>query len=189
MASGTGRADSIVSLKVSLRGIRPPIWRRLLVPGGMTLGDLHHAIQAAMGWEDAHLHVFDIAGQPYGDPHTVDDVADEERLTVNGVLRSGVPRFTYTYDSGDGWEHAVVIEGKLPPVEGRGYPACVAGRRNCPPEDCGGRWSYQELVAVLSDPAHPRRHEWLEMLGDDFDPEAFAVEAADARVAARFGRG
>src|SRR4051794_33623713 len=104
MASGTRRADSIVSLTASLRGIRPPIWRRLLVPGAMMLGALHHAIQAAVGSEDAHLHVFDIAGQPYGDPHTVDDVADEERLTVNGVLRSSVSRFTY--DFGDGWEHA-----------------------------------------------------------------------------------
>ena len=82
-----------------------------------------------------------------------------------------------------------MIEGERPPVEGQAYPACVAGRRNCPPEDCGGGWGYQQLLAVLGDPAHPRRHEWLEMLGDDFDPEAFTVEAADARVAARFGRG
>ena len=74
-------------------------------------------------------------------------------------------------------------------MDGQAYPACVAGRRNCPPEDCGGGWGYQELLAVLDDPAHPRRHEWLEMLGDDFDPEAFTVGAADARVAARFGRG
>jgi hypothetical protein len=188
MARTARKADSIVSLKVSLRDIRPPIWRRLLVPGRMTLGDLHQAIQAAMGWDDAHLHVFDIAGQPYGDPHAVDDVADEERLTMNGVLRSGVSRFTYTYDFGNDWEHAIVIEGKLPSVEGRSYPACVAGKRNCPPEDCGGCWGYQELLVVLADPAHPRRRGWIEMLGDDFDPEAFAAEAADARVATLFDR-
>jgi len=188
MAKTARQADSIISLKVALRDVGPPIWRRLLVPARMTLGDLHHAIQAAMGWEDAHLHVFDIAGRQYGDPREVDDAADEARLTVDGVLRSGVSRFTYTYDFGDDWEHSIVIEGKRPAVDGQAYPACVAGRRNCPPEDCGGGWGYQELLAVLSDPAHPRRHEWLEMLGDDFDPEAFAVEAADARVAARFGR-
>jgi hypothetical protein len=188
IAKTARRADSIVSLKVTLRDIRPPIWRRPLVPGGMTLGDLHHIIQAAMGREDAHLHVFDIAGRQYGDPHEVDDAADEARLTTNGVLRSGVSRFTYTYDFGDDWEHSIVIEGKRPPVEGRSYPACVAGKRNCPPEDCGGGWGYQELLAVLTEPAHPRRHERIELLGEDFDPEAFAAEAADARVAARFGR-
>ena len=189
MAKAARRADSVISLKVTLRDVRPPIWRRLLVPAGMTLDDLHHAIQAAMGWEDAHLHAFDIAGREYGDPREVDGAADEARLTVGGVLRSGVSRFSYTYDFGDNWEHSIVIEGERPPVEGQAYPACVAGRRNCPPEDCGGGLGYQRLLAVLGDPAHPRRHEWLEMLGDDFDPEAFTVEAADARVAARFGRG
>jgi len=106
---------------------------------------------------------------------------------VNGVLRSGVSRFTYTYDFGDEWEHAIVIEGKQPPVDGRRYPACVAGKRNCPPEDCGGCWGYQQLLAILADPAHPRRREWAEMIGEDFDPEAFSVAEADARVAARFG--
>ena len=113
MAKTTRQAESIVSLKVTLRGIRPPVWRRLLVPGRMTLGGLHHVIQAAMGWDDDHLHAFDIAGREYSDPHEVDGAADEERLTVNGVLRSGVPRFTYTYDFGDDWEHAIVIEGGL----------------------------------------------------------------------------
>lgn len=188
MAKTARQAESIVRLKVTLRGIRPPIWRRLLVPGRMTLGDLHHVIQAAMGWDDGHLHAFDIAGRQYSDPLAVDDVADEERLTVNGVLRSGVSRFTYTYDFGDDWEHVIGIEGKQPPIDGRSYPACVAGKRNCPPEDCGGCWGYQELLAILADPAHPRRQEWVEMIGDDFDPEAFSIEAADARVATRSGR-
>ena len=47
-----------------------------------------------MGWDNAHLHAFNIAGREYSDPHEVDDAADEERLTVNGVLRSGVSRLT-----------------------------------------------------------------------------------------------
>ena len=92
---------SIVSLKVTLRGTRPPVWRRLLMPGTMTLGDLHQAIQAAMGWEDCHLHVFDIGGRQYGDRRTVDDVADENRPTLDNILKSGVARFAYTYDFGD----------------------------------------------------------------------------------------
>src|SRR5215211_4698539 len=112
MAKATRQTDSIVSLEVTLRDVRPPIWRRLLVPARMTLGDLHHAIQAAMGWEDAHLHAFDIAGRQYGDPREVDGAADEAQLTVGGVLRSGVSRFSYTYDFGDGWEHSIVIKGE-----------------------------------------------------------------------------
>ena len=75
-----------LSLKVTLYGTKPPVWRRLLIPGEMTLGDLHQAIQAVMGWGGDHLHVFDIAGRQYGNPDSLDEVADEERLTLNKVL-------------------------------------------------------------------------------------------------------
>src|SRR5450759_1809818 len=119
---------SIVSLKVTLRGIKQPIWRRLLVTGKMTFGDLHQAIKDAMGWDNDHLHAFDIAGRQYGDRDTVDDVADENRLTLNSLIKSGVARFAYTYDFGDNWEHTIVIEKRAPAVEVMSYPACVAGK-------------------------------------------------------------
>ncbi len=92
----TDAANSIISLKVTLRGAKPPIWRRLLAPANMTLADLHEAIQRAMGWDGGHLHVFDIDGGSYGDRASVDDVADEKRLTLGAVHRSGVVRFAYT---------------------------------------------------------------------------------------------
>ena len=96
MGIATRKAEEVISLKVTLRGIRPPIWRRLEVPTRLSLGGLHDAIQAAMGWGGHHLYVFDVAGRSYGDPARVDDVADDERLTVGGVLKAGVKRFTYT---------------------------------------------------------------------------------------------
>ena len=74
------------------------------------------------------------------------------------------------------------------PITGRRYPACLAGKRHCPPEDCGGAWGYQDLLAILADPAHARYQEASEMVGEGFDPKAFSAEAADALVAARFGR-
>jgi Plasmid pRiA4b ORF-3-like protein len=36
--------ETPLSLKVTLRDTKPPIWRRLVIPGEMTLGDLHQAI-------------------------------------------------------------------------------------------------------------------------------------------------
>jgi hypothetical protein len=178
----------IVSLKVTLRGTRPPVWRRLLMLGEMTLADLHQAIQATMGWHDDHLHAFDIGGQQYGDRHTADDVANENRLTLNSLLKSGVARFVYTYDFGDNWEHIIVIEKRAPASEVTLYPACVGGKRNCPPEDCGGAWGYQHLLDILADPAHPERAEQIEWIGEQFDPDEFAIEIADAVIAVRFNR-
>ncbi len=154
----------------------------------MTLDHLHRAIQAAMGWDGGHLHLFDIDGEQYGDRRSVDDIADENRLTLNRLLRSGVRRFDYVYDFGDHWQHAVVIEKTLPASDALACPACVAGKRNCPPEDCGGPWGYRDLLEVLADPAHPQHAEQSEWVDDDFDPEAFDVAIADAKVAALFNR-
>jgi len=127
---------SIVSLKVTLRGTRPPVWRRLLMPDEMTLGDLHQAIQATMGWHDEHLHAFDIGGRQHGDRHTVDDVADENRLTLNSLLKSGVARFVYTYDFGDNWEHTVVIENAR----------CQARRRSIRPASAESAIVHQRIA-------------------------------------------
>lgn len=46
----------IYQIKVTLRDSKPPIWRRILVPGNITLAKLHRILQAAMGWTDSHLH-------------------------------------------------------------------------------------------------------------------------------------
>jgi hypothetical protein len=138
-AAGRSAGETVVALKVTLRDVKPPVWRRLLLPGTMTLADLHEAIQAAMGWHGGHLHAFDVAGRQYGDPRTIDDVADETKLTLNGLLRSGVARFTYTYDLGDNWEHQVLIE--------RTQPALDAGR--IPPASQEGATALRRTAAAL----------------------------------------
>ena len=79
-----GASNGVVSLKVTLRGTRPPVWRRLLIPSTMTLAELHQAIQAAMGWEDCHLHAFDIAGRQYGDVR----IRQQRRARGRGPRRS-----------------------------------------------------------------------------------------------------
>jgi pRiA4b ORF-3-like protein len=111
-----------------------------------------------MGWEGDHLHVFDVCGRRYGDRESVDYVADENRIMLNGLMKSGVHRFTYTYDFGDDWEHAVAIEKIEPALEGAVYPVCIAGKRACPPEDCGGPWGYQDLLQVLVDARRSRTY-------------------------------
>jgi hypothetical protein len=154
----------------------------------MTLGDLSEAILTAMGWDGAHLHAFEIGDRQYGDPAMVDDVADENRMTLNGVCKSGFKRCRYTYDFGYDWDRIVTIGKTEAPVPEQAYPACVGGARNCPPDDCGCVWGYAELLEILADSAHPERAERLEWIDEDFDPEEFDVSRADARLGARFNR-
>lgn len=185
-APKTRAHTNIIRLKVTLRGVKPPVWRRLLMPGTMTLGQLHTAIQAAMGWHDSHLHVFDIGGEAFGDRRSVDDVADEKRPTLNGLLRSSVVRFGYTYDFGDNWEHTIALEKSELAVEGETYPVCIGGKCHCPPEDCGGAWGYEQLLAILADPKHPEHPDQVDWIGEEFDPTEFNLERANTVLADRF---
>ena len=177
----------ILKLKITLRGARPPIWRRVLVPANLTLHDLHTVIQDCMGFYDGHLHEFDIGGERYGDPSTTDDVENEARVGLASLRRRGIRKLRYTYDFGDDWEHDIAIEGSEPADPALRYPVCTAGKRSGPPEDCGGIWGYEELLTILADPAHPDREERLEWLGvEELDPEEFDLEEINRMLAARF---
>jgi len=80
----------------------------------MPLADLHLAIQITIGLGDSHLHDFEIGGQQYGDPDTTDDVANQPRMTLIAVVKSGVTRFANNYDFGHNWEHEILIEQASP---------------------------------------------------------------------------
>jgi hypothetical protein len=56
-------SSSVYQLRVVLRGVSPLIWRRLLVPAGATIAELHAVLQIAFGWTDIHLHRFVIHGR------------------------------------------------------------------------------------------------------------------------------
>ena len=64
--------------------VTPTVWRRLVVPASLTLRQLHAVLQTAMGWEDYHLHLFDVDGVLYGDVEEIEGrpLGDEETFTV-----------------------------------------------------------------------------------------------------------
>lgn len=156
----------------------------------MTLAELHETIQLVMGWLDYHLYEFEIKGRRYAflDEDTPAGEVDAGSVTLGDLrLRRKGTTFTYEYDFGDGWMHRVEVERAAPIDQSRQYPICTAGRRSCPPEDCGGVHGYARLLGIISDPAHPEHIELLEWLPDDFDPKAFDREAANSALQKHFG--
>jgi hypothetical protein len=99
---------------------------------------------------------------------------------------SSLPQFTYEYDFGDSWRHEILVEKVLAPEAGGRYPQCVAGKRACPPEDCGGVWGYERFLEVIKDEDDPEHEETLEWAGGSFDPEAFSVEEANEALQEEF---
>lgn len=181
----TGKPDvPVYQLKITLKDSKPPIWRRLLVPGDTTLARLHRIIQEAMGWWDYHLHQFIVGGVYYGEPSPDDwhEVNDERRIRLSQIAPSEKSRFVYEYDFGDDWIHTVQVEKVLPPNPEQKLPVCVKGKRACPPEDVGGIWGYDSFLEAISDPNHEEHASYLEWIGGSFDPEAFDVDEANARL-------
>jgi len=169
----------IYQLKITLREVAPPVWRRVLVPGGYTLDRVHRVVQYAMGWQDCHLHSFEIDGVQYGEPDPDGELAlrDELETRLDAIAYKG-SRFLYTYDFGDWWEHEVLVEDVFPAEPDERYPLCVNGARACPPEDVGGAYGYADLLVAVADPGHPEHARMREWLGRELDPDAFDAVAA-----------
>jgi hypothetical protein len=174
----------VYQLKITLNDSKPPIWRRLLVPGNLTLNKLHDVIQAAMGWEDYHLHQFTVGDASYSTPHPDDwtEFADERKARLNRLLTQPGESMLYEYDFGDSWEHTVLLEEIVKPEHMLLHPVCIAGKRACPPEDSGGIWGYEQFQEAISDPKHPEHKEMRSWIRLDFDPEAFSLAEVNAQL-------
>jgi hypothetical protein len=170
----------IYQLKITLKDIRPPVWRRFQV-SDCSLAMLHEFIQVVMGWDDEHLYSFEVGETEYSDPRGSGelDMRDAGRARLGRLITKEKFKFTYTYDFGDNWEHEVLVERIMPPEAGERYPVCLKGKRACPPEDVGGAWGYEEFAEAIRDPEHERHEELLEWVGGEFDPEAFDPDAVN----------
>jgi len=181
-----------IQLKITLRGSRPAIWRRIVVPADMTLDRLHDVFQIAMGWTNSHLHQFIGEGGRFDggtfrerDPDfgdCDDDAASERNHTVGDLAPRPKSKFAYEYDFGDGWLHDVKVEKILEPDPALQPPVCLAGENACPPEDCGGIGGYYAMLERLANPKHPGHEDTKDWLGADWLSTRFDVERVNAML-------
>ncbi len=159
----------VIQLRVELGGVEPTVWRRVLVPGHVTLDALHRILQTCMGWDDLHLHEFSIGGEAYGvlDDED-DDVLDEVGTPLVGALGE-LRAFGYLYDFGDEWLHRVVVEAQHDrPLDS--LALCLEGANACPPEDVGGPSGYAEFLEAGA--------------RGSFDPSRFDVDEVNSALRA-----
>jgi hypothetical protein len=181
----TGR--NVHRLKVTLRGSKPPIWRRFEVPSDITLARLHSVIQLGFGWEDCHLWVFETPAGRYGSSDPDLEIRSGANKKLSAVADWPGDKFRYEYDFGDGWDHDIVVEAVQPAEQSVAYPRCIAGKRACPPEDSGGIWGYYELLNTLANPRHENHEQMLWWLGissrAEFDADRFDLDEANSYLA------
>jgi hypothetical protein len=187
-------AAEYVVLDVELEGLEPPVYRRLRIPGTMTLHDLHEVLQVSFGWENRHLHTFYVAGVEYTDlemwmpDYAVGPKPQNEKLLLVEDLSDLCHELLYVYDYGDDWRHHITVSAVLPasevPEEEQESVICLEGWGAGPPEDCGGLPGYAELVEAVETPSKNRDEEQKDLLfwADDWRPDAFSPQELNQRL-------
>jgi hypothetical protein len=177
--AGRGCRPRTYSLRVTLAGIQPRVWRRLLVRETMRLSRLHEAVQVLFGWCDYQTHAFAIGGRRYGNPLNRGGVVigDDRAATLADVRLADHGRAVYDYLFAEGWRVDIRVEKILGTGEVAPCPRCVAGERAGAPEDCGGIEAYKDMLYCLKHPATDLGREWRAWLGPGYDPEACDLAA------------
>ncbi len=145
--------EQVLQLKIVLKDIKPPVWRRVLVKDSITFERLHAAIQDSFGWADYHLHEFSFKSRGRFNQRIViyqDDVDacenngdyKERDIRLRDVFPRETDRMLYTSDFGDNWEHVIHLEGVVPVDPGLDYPDCIKSKGECPEEDSGGPFGW-----------------------------------------------
>lgn len=173
--------EKVFQLRLTVADVTPRIWRRLLVRETMWLSRLHDSIQVAFEWFDYQTHVFALDDLRYGNPvrrEGAETVDDDRDITLADLELLKKDHLTYGYNFGDGWQVDIRLEKVLGIEKGLRYPACVAGERNGPPEDCGGPEAYKDMLYCLKHPHTDLAKEWIEWLGGPgkYDPELCDLE-------------
>ena len=176
-------------IKLTLKDTHPPIWRRLIIPSGYSFSQLSVIFVFAMGWEGYHLtsHSFPRLGVEFQDDPDEDfsgwsgiDLQEASEHLIDEYLDQ-VKSYEFTYDFGDDWTHLVQIEKILDDYE-LNYPQVVKYKGNCPLDDCGGVFGYENLKDILDDPDHPEYDEMMEWSGGAPDRE-FDLEETNGWLA------
>lgn len=182
-----GSAKRALVLLARVLACEPPIWRRLVVRESMWLHQLHDTLQIAFDWFDYQTHEFAIGATRYGNPFKRDEIVveDDRDVTLADIDLATLGQMFYRYHFGEGWTVELRVEKIEPVKKNVSYPACVAGERAGPPEDCGGTEAYNDMLACLKEPHTDIGQEWVEWLGPEYDAERCDLDAINKALKER----
>ena len=139
-----------------------------------------------MGWTDTHLHQFTIRGKQYWVPDEGDMALrkkiDERNHRLTGRRLASDLAVYIRVRFRRPWTHELRVKTFLPRRQVSSIRICVEGAHACPPEDVGGTVGYENLLEAIHDPNHPQHEEYLEWIGDSFDPEAFDLDEVNRKL-------
>ena len=185
-------------VKITVKGSHPPIWRRCIIPAGITFSQLAVLFNEIMGWKGYHLFAFQFHDLGICVEEIDEDYADmdydleEATETLIDPYMEQVKWFTYCYDFGDDWEHRIDIESVITDCEYT-HPVVLKAKGACPFEDCGGIGGYYDFLEAICDPENAE-HEgicgWAEATGymedGEYDPAYYDIKGINEMLESCF---
>ncbi len=172
----------IYEIRIELKGIEPKIWRMVQVNSDISLNELHHILQIAMGWTNSHLYSFIIDEIEYSLKDYDYDDHKYGNAKAYRLKEFKDESIEYLYDFGDYWEHSVKVLKEVKD-ERLLHPICIEGEGTCPPEDVGGTHGFEEFKEIMKDKDHPERESYIEWYGSVFDPDKVNLEEINKNLA------
>jgi len=148
MARDEASERVLFQLRAVLRGISPLIWRRLLAPRDTSIAQLHDVLQVAFGWEDMHLHRYEMRGREYGLSREGGASFDTNarKVRIGDLKLRRMERITYEYDFRDHWIHDIRIEATLPIDPAKRYRSALQGNSPRPLRTAADRTPSWEIA-------------------------------------------
>lgn len=178
-------------LKITIKNSKPPIWRRVIVPTGITFSQLSIILNEVMGWSGSHLFEYE-----FKDLNAViyeDDIFDSEddcfehhmanSMYISEYMEEG-KWFTYTYGFGDCWEHKVTVEKIVEDYEGN-YPQVIKYKGDCPFGD-RGIYGYYDCLDIISDKDNPKYEEYMEWMESQGYPKKYNMDKVNQELREKF---
>lgn len=179
-------------LKIQIKDSHPPIWRRVIVPAGLSFSQLGVVLNKVMGWCGYHLFSFEFYHLNLRFEESMeeeplwckDDIQEASEYLIDTFLEAQ-KWFSYIYDFGDNWEHRVTVEKVLMDY-GKNYPVVVKYKGETPYEDCGGIYGYYDLLEILKNPKHKEYKNMKAWTEGHFTSRPYDLEKVNQELASLY---
>ena len=156
-------------LSLQFEYIEPIVWRKIIVPAGMTFKRLHDVIQNVTNFQSGYphdaYHLYEFQLDDVVATNNLQEIEKSKKKQYNGLrhkqpqsvkIDSYVERmgsFLYVYDFGDDWRIQVKLEDMVDDYY-FGYPTVLDWSGEAPPEDVGGPPGFAYFLSVYHDENH-----------------------------------
>ena len=173
-------AQRIFQIKVVLRGVKPKIWRRLLIEENMTFYQLQKSVQTAFGWPFSRFSEFKVRGiavcQRQNHIDIMKEFLNSVTTRVNVFNLNPGERIEMRQDIIDEWIFDIHVESYMSQDMKNAYPICVDYRGVTPPKEIGSAMDFVNYQSAIDDENHIAHEFYMNQYYNDYENSTVNME-------------